>query len=62
MNNEKLLNKCQHACDIQINEIGEILIFCELTDSFRNVTLAECIGNCEAEERIGRKNVKNSLQ
>lgn len=42
--------KCKHCIEIKENEIGEMIAFCELTDRFMNVTLAECFGNCEAED------------
>ena len=42
--------KCKHCIKTDENEIGETLAFCELKDRFMNVTLGECIGNCEAED------------
>lgn len=42
--------KCKHAIGGKVNEIGEVLCFCELTDNLENVTLGDCIGNCEAQE------------
>ena len=32
-----------------LNEIGEELCFCEIYDSWRNITLGECFGNCDSE-------------
>lgn len=52
MNENELMEKCKHAIGGKINEIGEILIFCELTDRLENVTLGECINNCDSQIRI----------
>ena len=41
----EVINKCKHAIGGKINEIGEELCFCELTDNLENVTLGNCIGN-----------------
>ena len=46
----KEMHKCTHAIGGKINAIGEILMFCELSDSLENVTLGHCIGNCEMQE------------
>ena len=51
MTGEEAANQCIHAIGGKINEIGEILVFCEHTDNLENVTLGECIGNCEAQEQ-----------
>ena len=45
------MKECKHALGGKVNEIGETLLFCELTDNLENVTLGECIGNCESQER-----------
>ena len=52
MDENKLLKKCKHAIGGQVNEIGEILLYCELTDKLENITLADCIGNCDAQEEV----------
>ena len=44
------MKECKHAIGGKINEIGEVLCFCELTDRLENVTLGDCIGNCESQE------------
>ena len=42
---------CKHCIGgIEKNEIGEEMCFCELTDNLENVTLGDCLGNCEAQE------------
>jgi len=41
---------CKHATNGKINELSEVLLHCELTDNFENVTLGHCIGNCEMQE------------
>ena len=46
----KEMNKCKHAIGGKINGIGEVSMFCELSDNLENVTLGECIGNCESQE------------
>lgn len=51
MTNSGLLTSCKHAIGGKVNEIGETLVFCELTDRLENVTLGDCIGNCESEEK-----------
>ena len=42
--------KCRHCLITEENEIGEIIVFCELKDRFANVTQGECFGNCKAED------------
>lgn len=42
--------KCKHALGTSENEIKEKLYFCEIYDQNRNITLGECLGNCECEE------------
>lgn len=42
--------RCKHGYDIANNEIGEVVVFCEIFGEWRNVTLGDCIGNCESEE------------
>lgn len=46
---DSLMNQCKHGIGGKVNEIGEILMFCELSDQLENVTLGECIGNCESQ-------------
>ena len=41
---------CKHCLGFDFNEIGETKAFCEIYDSWRNLTLGECFGNCESEE------------
>lgn len=43
-------NLCKHGYDIANNEIGEVVVFCEIFGEWRNVTLGDCMGNCESEE------------
>ena len=50
MDENKIINRCKHGIGGKVNEIGEILVFCEITDNLENVTLGDCIGNCESEE------------
>lgn len=44
---------CMHCLGVTKNEIGETVAFCEEWDLWRNVTLAECFGNCETQEVVG---------
>ena len=41
---------CIHGISAQENSIGEIIVYCESSGEWANVTLGECYGNCEAEE------------
>ena len=42
---------CKHSIGgLYINPIGEECLFCEIYDNQRNITLGECLGNCESEE------------
>ena len=43
---------CKHCIGVRKNEIGETIVFCEEWDLWRNVTLAECFGNCDTQETI----------
>lgn len=47
--------KCKHALGTSTNEIGEELCFCEIYDQNRNITLGECLGNCECEEQYSEE-------
>ena len=49
----KKLCPCKHGEGMQKNFIGEVVVFCELTAQWMNVTLGDCFGNCEAEEQEG---------
>ena len=42
---------CFYADGKKENEIGEKLFHCELNDCWQNVTLGECVGNCESQEK-----------
>lgn len=42
--------KCKHGLACHINEIGEDEVYCELTALWMNVSLGDCLGNCESEE------------
>lgn len=42
---------CKHCLGYPYkNEIGELMCYCELTGNAENVTLGECLGNCEAQQ------------
>ena len=41
---------CKHGIGRHNNELGEDEIYCELTGRWMNVTLGDCLGNCESEE------------
>ena len=47
---KKIISKCKHAIGGKVNDIGEICLFCELTDNLQNVTLGDCLENCESQE------------
>ena len=42
--------ECKHCIDGMKNGIGETLAFCELWGEWRNITLGDCMGNCESQE------------
>lgn len=58
------MDKCIHCMgEIEKNEIGEEVCFCELTDKNQNITLGECLGNCDnQEERHIYVVVKNDFE
>ena len=42
---------CKHCLgEIYKNEIEEDVCYCELTDNVQNITLGDCMENCEAQE------------
>lgn len=46
------MDKCRYCLgDIEKNENGEEMCFCELTGEYQNITLGDCLGNCEAQEK-----------
>jgi len=47
-NNKSRCKYCLGA--VTKNAIGEKGCYCELTDKWQNITLGDCIGNCESEE------------
>lgn len=44
---------CKHRTNRRQNEIGEDLIYCDITDRWMNATLGECLGNCGIHEMRG---------
>lgn len=42
---------CEHSEGMAKNSIGEEIVFCELTSRWMNITLGDCLGNCDMEER-----------
>lgn len=46
---------CIHGSGMQNNFVGEKVVFCELTAQWMNVTLGDCLGNCNAEEARNRR-------
>lgn len=55
----ELMHQCKHLICSKVNEIGEMLAFCELTDRLENVTLGDCLGSCESQvcDGICRKDI-----
>jgi len=43
--------QCIHALCGKLNSLGEVLLHCEMTGEDENVTLGNCIGNCEGQEK-----------
>ena len=46
---------CKHGEGMTKNFIGEEVVFCELTAQWMNITLGDCLGNCNSEEQEERK-------
>jgi len=47
----RIMEGCRHCLgDAEKNAIGEDVCFCELTGDMENVTLGDCLGNCESQE------------
>lgn len=44
--------ECVHCLDHTKNAIEEEVIFCELWGEWKNVTLGDCIGNCESQKEL----------
>ena len=44
--------ECEHCLDGTKNEIGETMAFCEIWGEWKNVTLGDCFGNCEAQKEV----------
>lgn len=44
-------NSCKHCHAVDKNVIGEDIAFCEIWNEWCNVTLGDCFGNCEAQEK-----------
>ena len=42
--------RCVHCSGMDVNSIGEQINYCELKAEWMNVTLGDCLGNCESEE------------
>lgn len=49
--------KCRHCLAWHTNELGEDEIYCDLTARWMNVSLGDCLGNCESEEVEKEKDV-----
>ena len=43
------VSDCVHAIDLYENEIKEVCCYCD-EYGHRNITLGDCIGNCECQE------------
>lgn len=46
---------CKHGLSKHRNEIGEDEVYCELNAKWMNVTLGDCLGNCESEAALAQK-------
>ena len=44
---------CKHGLNKTTNFIGEIVVYCDITGQWMNVSLGDCEGNCESEEQEG---------
>lgn len=43
---------CTHCVDCTKNAIGEKIAYCELWNGWKNISLGDCFGNCESQERF----------
>lgn len=43
---------CKHGLSRHRNEIGEDEVYCELNAKWMNVSLGDCLGNCESEAAL----------
>lgn len=43
---------CKHGLQRHKNELGEDEVYCERTARWMNVSLGDCLGNCESEELL----------
>lgn len=43
---------CKHGIGQKRNEIGEDEVYCELNSRWMNVTIGDCLGNCESESAL----------
>jgi hypothetical protein len=44
--------QCEHCVDCTKNAIGEKVAYCELWGGWKNITLGDCFGNCEAQKSL----------
>lgn len=44
--------ECKYCAGHKKNVIGEDIVFCELYDEWMNVTLGDCINNCESQKAL----------
>ena len=44
--------ECTHCVDCTKNAIGEKIAYCELWGEWKNITLGDCFGNCEAQHSL----------
>lgn len=59
----KVGTSCKHAIgEIYINSIGEACLQCEIWGCQRNITLGDCIGNCDCEEEAAMKGVSEDTR
>lgn len=54
------MNKCIHSLgEVEKNSIGEDILFCELSDNWENISLGDCLRNCESQQ-VGQCNTCGS--
>ena len=42
--------ECIHSLGCKKNDIGEKITYCMIWGEWKNITLGDCFGNCEAQD------------
>ena len=44
--------ECAYCADCAQNAVGEKIAYCELWKEWKNITIGDCFGNCEAQKSL----------